>query len=190
MEYKNRKNILGSEVGLITKTITVPADFASYSTENGRKIVVAGTAFSSPYNGLLYQDVDITDGAKAGSLMIAGHYIGANLPYSLADATVSAFAEQGLYNFVEGSTVRPSFGTVGLVALSAPVLTSSTSTIQIASVSGAVNYTIYNSSKVALSTQTGSTYDASATGTYYVGANGDNITYKASPLASIAITVG
>lgn len=189
-EFKNRKNILGSEIGLVTKTITVPSDFASYYTEGGRKIVPAGTAFSTPYNGLLYQDVDITDGDNLGALITKGQYIGANLPYSLADATVSTFSANGLYNFVEGSVVRPSFGTAGLTALSAPSLTSSSATIEIGSVSNAVSYTIYNSSKVALATQSASTYTASATGTYYVGANGDNITYKNSPLASIAITVG
>lgn len=190
MDFKNGKNILGSEIGLITKTITVPGSYASYNTVNGRKIVPAGAVFASPFDGLLFQDVDITDGDKLGSLIIAGHYLRANLPYSITDSQVSAFSAIGLYNFSEGSVVRPSFGTAGLTALSAPVLTSTTSTINIASVSGAINYTVYNASKIALATSTASTYTASTTGTYYVGANGDNITYKNSPLASIAITVG
>lgn len=188
-EFKNRKNFLGSEVGLVTKTITVPGSFASYATEGGRKIVVAGTAFSTPYYGLLYQDVDITNGDKEASLMIGGRYIAANLPYSLADAYVSAFNEQGLYAFAEGATSRPSFGSVGLTALSAPGLSAASEVITITAVSNAVDYTIFDSNKVALTTQSGSTYSASESGVYYVRANGDNINYKNSDLASVTVTL-
>ena len=38
----NRPNFLGSEVGLVLKTITVPASASGAVTENGRKIVKAG----------------------------------------------------------------------------------------------------------------------------------------------------
>lgn len=190
MDFKNGKNILGSEIGLVTKTITVPGSYASYNTVNGRKIVPAGAVFESPFGGLLFEDVDITDGDRLGALITKGQYLRANLPYSITDSQVSAFSANGLYNFSEGSVVRPSFGTAGITALSAPSLTSTTSTINIGSVSGAINYTVYNASKIALVTSTASTYTASASGTYYVGANGDNINHKNSPLASIAITVG
>lgn len=188
-EFKNRKNILGSEVGLVTKTITVPSTFSSYYTENGRKIVPTGTAFSTPYYGLLYQDVDITDGDKEASLIIGGRYIAGNLPYSLADAYVSAFIAQGLYEFTEGSVTRPSFGTVGLTALSAPTVSAVSGAITITAVSNAVDYTIFDSNKVALTTQSGSTYSASESGVYYVRANGDNINYKNSNLASVTVTL-
>lgn len=188
--YKNRKNFLGSQVGLITKTITVPANFASYVVENGRKIVVKGTVFTSPYYGLLYEDVDITDGARLGSLMIAGQYIDANLPAS-ASAYVSNFAAQGLFPIVEGSTTRPDFGTNGLTALSTPVATSSGATISWASISGATGYTIYNASKVGISTVSTTSYTATASGAYYVGANGDYVYNKNSALSSsVSVTVG
>ena len=188
--YKNRKNFLGSQVGLITKTITVPADFATYVTENGRKIVVKGTIFTSPYYGLLYEDVDITDGAKLGSLMIAGQYIDANLPATAA-AYVTSFAGQGLFPIVEGSISRPDFGTAGLTALSAPALTSSGATISWTAISGATGYTVYNASKVGIANVSTTSYTATASGTYYVGANADYVYNKDSVLSSsIAVTVG
>lgn len=187
--YKNRKNFLGSQVGLITKTITVPADFATYVTENGRKIVVKGTIFTSPYYGLLYEDVDITDGAKLGSLMIAGQYIDENLP-ATAVAYVTSFAGQGLFPIVEGSISRPDFGTAGLTALSAPTPTASGATISWTAISGAISYTIYNASKVEIANVSTTSYTATASGTYYVGANADYVYNKDSALSSsVAVTV-
>lgn len=107
----NRPNFLGSEVGLVLKTITVPASATGAVTENGRKIVKAGSIFASPYAGLLFNDVDITDGDRIGSLMIRGSYIDAKLPATAA-TQAEAFAKQGLYAIVEGAVVRPDFGTV------------------------------------------------------------------------------
>ncbi len=107
----NRPNFLGSEVGLVLKTITVPAEATGTVTENGRKIVKAGSIFATPYAGLLFQDVDITDGASLGSLMIRGSYIDAKLPATAA-AKAEDFAKQGLYAIAEGAVTRPDFGTV------------------------------------------------------------------------------
>lgn len=107
----NRPNWLGSEVGLVLKTITVPAEASGAVTENGRKIIKSGSIFSAPYKGLLFEDVDITDGARVGSLMIRGSYIDAKLPAS-ASTQAADFAAQGLYAIVEGNVVRPDFGTV------------------------------------------------------------------------------
>lgn len=107
----NRPNFLGSEVGLVLKTITVPAEATGAVTENGRKIVKAGSIFATPYAGLLFQDVDITDGARLGSLMIRGSYIDAKLPATAA-TQAEAFAKQGLYAIVEGDVTRPDFGSV------------------------------------------------------------------------------
>lgn len=107
----NRPNFLGSEVGLVLKTITVPSTANGAVTENGRKIVKAGSIFASPYPGILFNDVDITDGDRIGSLMIRGSYIDAKLPASAA-SQAEAFAKQGLYAIAEGAVVRPDFGTV------------------------------------------------------------------------------
>lgn len=107
----NRPNFLGSEVGLVLKTITVPASATGAVTENGRKIVKAGSIFATPYAGLLFNDVDITDGDRIGSLMIRGSYIDAKLPATAA-AKAEDFAKQGLYAIAEGAVVSPDFGTV------------------------------------------------------------------------------
>ena len=184
---KNRPNFLGSEVGLCTKTITVPAD-ASYVTENGRKIVKAGTYFATPYIGLLFGDVDITDGKRLGSLMTKGQYIDAKLPTSVSGSAATLSAN-GLYAFAEGSVVRPDFGTAGLSALSTPSASASDAVISWASISNAVGYTIYDGNKAFLSAldASASSYTATAIGTYYVQANADNINYKSSALGSVAV---
>ena len=107
MTYTNRPNFLGSEVGLITKTITVKkAQETGVVTENGRKIVKAGTIFDAPYAGLLFEDVDITNGDAIAPLMIAGRYIDANLP-ATATAKVAVFEKQGLIAIKEGTVTRP-----------------------------------------------------------------------------------
>ena len=90
-------NWLGSEVGLVKKTVTVPTT-ATAVTENGRKIVKSGTLITDAVlgKGLLFNDVDITDGARVASMVIRGSYIDANLPASVADSA-TALAQQGLY---------------------------------------------------------------------------------------------
>ena len=90
-------NWLGSEVGLVKKTVTVPTS-ATAVTENGRKIVKSGTLITDAVlgKGLLYNDVDITDGARVASMVIRGSYIDANLPTSVA-SSAEELAKQGLY---------------------------------------------------------------------------------------------
>lgn len=184
--YYNRPNFLGSEVGLVLKTITVPANHGSVVTEGNRKIVKAGTLFSTPYYGILFQDVDVTDGKALGSLMIAGRYIDANLP-STASSYSASFIAQGLFPIVEGSIVRPDFGSGSLSAIGTPSVSVSDSTISWASISGAVGYTIYDSNKNYITATSSVSYDASAVGTYYIQANADNITNASSALASATV---
>lgn len=105
----NRPNFLGSEVGLVLKTIELPSTFATYVTEDSRKIVKAGTIVTTPYYGLVFQDIDITNGDAEAPLMIGGYYINANLPATAA-AYVTEFAKTGLFPFVEGTVTRPDYG--------------------------------------------------------------------------------
>ena len=88
------KNWLGSEVGLVKKTVTVPSTATSV-TENGRKIVKSGTLITDATlgKGLLFNDVDITDGDRVASMVIRGTYIDANLPTSVA-ASAEELAKQ------------------------------------------------------------------------------------------------
>lgn len=105
----NRKNFIGSEVGLLTKTIELPSSFATYVVENGRKVVKAGTIVTTPYYGLVFQDADITDGDAITDVMVGGYYIDANLPATAA-AYVTNFAAHGLFPIAEGEVVRPDYG--------------------------------------------------------------------------------
>ena len=99
------KNWIGSEVGMVLKTVTVPTS-ATAVTENGRKIVKSGTLITDAVlgKGLLVNDADITDGARVGSMMIRGTYIDANLPVSVS-ASATELAAQGLYNITYPDTV-------------------------------------------------------------------------------------
>lgn len=96
---------LGSEVGMVLKTVTVPTSATSV-TENGRKIVKSGTLINDSVQGkgLLFNDVDITDGARVASFMIRGSYIDAKLPASVA-SSATELASQGLYAVKYPATV-------------------------------------------------------------------------------------
>lgn len=98
---------LGSEVGMVLKTVTVPTSATSV-TENGRKIVKSGTLITDSVlgKGLLFNDVDVTDGARVASMMIRGSYIDAKLPVSVADSA-TLLASQGLYAIAHSEPVMP-----------------------------------------------------------------------------------
>ena len=120
----NRPNWLGSAERLVRKTVMVPANYSDYVTEidvdgNERKIVPSGSYLSTPYKGLLFNDVDITAGAREGSLVIGGYYIDAKLPKSVV-AHASDLAAQGLHAIIEGTTVRPDFGQTLPIVLNYP----------------------------------------------------------------------
>lgn len=194
----NRPNWLGSEVGRVVKTITVPAAHASAVVEDGRSIVKSGTVFTSPYYGILYYDVDITDGAKEASLMIRGSYIDAKLPASAA-SYASNFAAQGLYAIAEGTVVRPDFGGIAaLPALSIGVVTNTSGVLSWTKVANATGYGVYSSatangnySYVATVAQADTpTYTATASGYYKVKALGDNLDYADSVFATaVQVTI-
>ncbi len=94
----NRPNWLGSEVGRVLKTVTVTDASGTTDTENGRKILKSGTLINDTTlgYGLLYNDADVTDGARVTSMMIRGTYIDSKLPASVA-TTATTLAAQGLY---------------------------------------------------------------------------------------------
>lgn len=67
-------NILESEIGLVTKTYEGTQTIAV--TEDGKKVIKAGTAYPSNDNkaiGVVFEDVDITDDVKRPiSVIVAG----------------------------------------------------------------------------------------------------------------------
>ena len=187
----NRPNWLGSEVGRVVKTITVPASHA-HDVENGRKIVKSGTVITSPYLGILYDDIDITDGAKEASVMIRGSYIDAKLPTS-ASTYASQFAAQGLYAIAEGAVVRPDFGTIATLApLAIGTVTNASGTLSWTKVANAAGYAIYTSAtqagnyvQIAIVDQADApSYKATATGYYKVKALGDNLAHGNSDFST------
>ena len=87
----NRPNWLGSEVGMVLKTITVSASSGAHTTENGRTIIKSGTLINDSALGkvLLYNDADVTDGAVVKSALFAGYYIDSKLPVSVSAFNIS-----------------------------------------------------------------------------------------------------
>lgn len=101
----NRPNWLGSEVGMVLKTITVSSTSATSVTENGRKILKSGTLITDTSLGkvLLYNDADVTDGAVVKSALYAGYYIDSKLPTSVSSSATD-LAGHGLFAIVEPAT--------------------------------------------------------------------------------------
>lgn len=187
----NRPNWLGSEVGRVVKTITVPATHA-HVVEDGRMIVKSGTVFTTPYLGILYDDIDITDGAKEASLMIRGSYIDAKLPAS-ASTHASSFAAQGLYAIAEGEVVRPDFGGLeALPALTIGAVSNTSGTLAWTKVANAAAYGVYVSATAAgnyvlvdtVAQSESPSYKASQAGYYKVKALGDNLAYANSDFST------
>lgn len=83
-------NFIDTPVGLIRKTVTV-AQAGVTADENGYKIVPAGTIYpanDATAQGILFDDVDVTDGDHEGSLIIAGRILSDRLPV-VPDKTVA-----------------------------------------------------------------------------------------------------
>ena len=94
-------NFLDSEVGLVTKTAQIPQSMGQ--TDGDRKTVFAGTVFpanTSAATGIVFQDVDVTDGDAIGSVMVADRVNAAsaaqtalkNIVFVGANATVRGYS--------------------------------------------------------------------------------------------------
>lgn len=104
----NRPNWLGSEVGMVLKTVTVSSASGTTVTENGRTIIKSGTVITDTTlgKGLLFNDADVTDGEVVKSIMIRGTYIDSKLP-----ATAGDISAQGLYA-IEYAPTNVAYGEV------------------------------------------------------------------------------
>ena len=79
----------------LRETATIAATHAQKVTRNGRDIVPAGAvipANDSTAVGILYEDIDVTDGAAAGSIVTKGTIYGDRLPAALDSDAVTALA--------------------------------------------------------------------------------------------------
>lgn len=100
-------NFLGSEIGLIPKTHTIPQSMGEADPDyNDRLIVKCGTMYpSNDANaiGVVYPNApdcfvyDVTDGDVEGSVMIRGTVWKNRLPVAPDDAAVTALEARGLY---------------------------------------------------------------------------------------------
>lgn len=115
----SKENWLGSEVGRVLKSAMITATSAitkeTVTTAEGtRTIARSGSVFVDStlgIYGLIYNDTDITDGDKIGSVMVAGHYIAEKLPAVVSSENLTKFAAQGLFPVVETDAVRPDWAT-------------------------------------------------------------------------------
>lgn len=111
----NRPNFLASEVGLRTVTHTFLGTSSGTVTENGRKILKAGTIY--PTNnanavGIVFQDVDLTDGDSVEALMVGGVYLADKLSAVVSAEAKAVFVAKGLFEQASPSVVLPADGTL------------------------------------------------------------------------------
>lgn len=78
----------------LRKSYTIPADHAQAVTrDDGRKVVPAGAVIPSNGStaiGLLYEDIDVTEGAKMGSIVTKGTVYADRLPAALDSDAATA----------------------------------------------------------------------------------------------------
>ena len=101
-----RPNFLESEVGLVLKTYQIPASMGA-DDGTGRKVVAAGTPFPSDDTsavGLVFEDVDVSWGDHAGSVLVAGRVLGNKLSVSGSKETLTG---KGIVFVKTPSITRP-----------------------------------------------------------------------------------
>lgn len=99
---------LVDDEGCLRLTKTIAADHAQKVVRNGRTIVPAGAvipANGSTAVGLLYEDIDVTEGAAPGSVVVEGTVYGDRLPAALESAAASALTR--IKVLTSPSIVRP-----------------------------------------------------------------------------------
>lgn len=100
------KNILASEIGLITKTVQVAQSGVSANAD-GEKIVPAGTVYpanTASAKGILFEDVNVTDGDRVASLIVAGRILENRLPAEIASAAKTVLVASGIVFVTENET--------------------------------------------------------------------------------------
>lgn len=84
----------GSDETCVRNTMTIAANHSQVVTrENGRKVVPAGAVIPSNDGnavGILYEDIDVTEGAKPGSVITEGTIYEDRLPAAIESAAESA----------------------------------------------------------------------------------------------------
>jgi len=87
-------HFLANDETCLRKSYTIPANHAQVVTrDDGRKVVPAGAVI--PANdgtavGILFEDIDVTEGAKMGSIVTEGVVYEDKLPAAIESAAESA----------------------------------------------------------------------------------------------------
>lgn len=93
-DYATKENILFlANQPYVDIALTLFKDSPLAVTENGRKIVKAGTIFpanDATAQGLVHEDYDVTDGDVAGALIIFGFVDKGKLPVAVSSAAATA----------------------------------------------------------------------------------------------------
>jgi hypothetical protein len=105
-------HFLVSDEKCIRKSMTIPANHSQAVTrDDGRKVVPAGAvipANDATAKGILYEDIDVTEGAKMGSIVTEGTVYGDRLPEALSeDTTEGGETVPGAATALDGIHVIP-----------------------------------------------------------------------------------
>ena len=95
---EKRPNFLASETGLVLKTVQVD-DTGITADEYGYKTVKGGTIYPSndaKAKGIIFENVDVTHGERAASLIVGGRIYGSRLHTAPAAAAKTALAARGI----------------------------------------------------------------------------------------------
>ncbi len=79
------------------QNFTFPISNAGVTADaNGRKIVKSGTVYpanDATAKGIVFNDVDVTEGTQPGAVMVEGYVIGERLPVVVSDEAKTALKE-------------------------------------------------------------------------------------------------
>lgn len=80
----------------VRETMSIAANHSQKETRGDRTVVPAGAvipANGATAKGILYEDIDVTDGAAEGSVVTEGTVYGDRLPATLAEAAATALTQ-------------------------------------------------------------------------------------------------
>ena len=104
----NAGHFLVDDEECLRETATIAANHSQIVTLNGRKIVPAGAivpANGSTAKGILYEDIDVTDGAAAGSIVTKGKVYEDRLPAAAESDAKTAL--KGIIFVNQPTALRP-----------------------------------------------------------------------------------
>lgn len=104
----NAGSFLVNDEHCFRESMSIAANHAQKVTIDGKTIVPAGAvipANGASAKGILYEDVDVTNGSKPGSVITQGTIYGDMLPAQLAEAAASALT--GITVLTSPTITRP-----------------------------------------------------------------------------------